>query len=84
VTAVVLEVGARPAFASALDWPGWCRSGRGEEAAIERLAAATSAAGVGTGTPSSSMSSPPRRPTGASSASVTASPPRYAASPDAV
>jgi hypothetical protein len=26
-------------FASALDWPGWCRSGKGEERALEALAA---------------------------------------------
>lgn len=36
---VVLEVGARLTFASALSWPGWARSGRGEEAALEALAA---------------------------------------------
>lgn len=36
---VALEVGARRVFASALDWPGWCRGGRDEEAALEALAA---------------------------------------------
>ncbi|MGO8686840.1 MAG: hypothetical protein ACLQT7_06590 [Candidatus Dormibacteria bacterium] len=35
--AICLESGSRLSFASALDWPGWSRSGRGEEAAIERL-----------------------------------------------
>lgn len=35
---VIAEVGSKKAFASALDWPGWCRSGRTEEAAIEALA----------------------------------------------
>ncbi|HUY60272.1 MAG TPA: hypothetical protein VMW49_00200 [Candidatus Dormibacteraeota bacterium] len=38
--AVAVELGARRAFASALDWPGWCRSGRDEAAALEALAAA--------------------------------------------
>jgi hypothetical protein len=38
--AVYLEVGARRVFACALDWPGWCRSGRDEERALEALAAA--------------------------------------------
>lgn len=37
---VVLECGNRRVFASALDWPGWCRSGRGEDAAVESLLAA--------------------------------------------
>jgi hypothetical protein len=37
---VCLEVGAKRVFASALDWPGWCRSGKGEEGAIESLLAA--------------------------------------------
>ncbi len=35
----MLESGARRVFASALDWPGWCRSGRSEEDALEALAA---------------------------------------------
>lgn len=35
---VYLEVGARWTFACALDWPGWCRRGKGEEAALEELA----------------------------------------------
>ena len=34
---VYLEVGAKRVFACAEDWPGWCRSGRTEEAAIEAL-----------------------------------------------
>jgi hypothetical protein len=38
--AVYLEVGARRVFACALDWPGWCRSGRDEERALAALAAA--------------------------------------------
>jgi hypothetical protein len=37
-TAVCLEVSPKKVFASALDWPGWCRSGRTEEAALEILA----------------------------------------------
>ena len=36
---VYLEVGARRTFAGALDWPGWCRSGRDETAALAALVA---------------------------------------------
>src|SRR6185503_13326111 len=32
-----LEVGAKRTFACALDWPGWARSGRDEEAALAAL-----------------------------------------------
>jgi hypothetical protein len=35
---VVVETGRKRVFASVLDWPGWCRSGRTEEAALEALA----------------------------------------------
>jgi len=38
-TRVYLEVGSKKVFACALDWPGWCRSGKTEEAALEALAA---------------------------------------------
>ena len=34
---VYLEVGARRVFASALEWPGWCRSGRDEDSALQTL-----------------------------------------------
>jgi hypothetical protein len=37
-TAVYLETGKRRVFASALDWPGWCRSARTEELALATLA----------------------------------------------
>jgi hypothetical protein len=37
-TAVYLEVGPRRTFACAIEWPGWCRSVRGEEAALQALA----------------------------------------------
>ena len=37
-TRVVLEVGSSRTFAAALDWPGWCRSGRDEHAALAALA----------------------------------------------
>jgi hypothetical protein len=37
-TAVYLEVGQKKTFAGALDWPGWCRSGRDEAAALAALA----------------------------------------------
>jgi hypothetical protein len=36
--AVCLEVASKQAFASALDWPGWCRGGRDEGAALDALA----------------------------------------------
>jgi hypothetical protein len=52
-TAVSLERGAKRVFAWALDWPGWCRSGKTEELALEalgayapRYAAVTERAGV--------------------------------------
>jgi hypothetical protein len=38
--AVVIEAGAKRTFASALDWPGWSRSGREEDAALDALFAA--------------------------------------------
>ncbi|HUR50899.1 MAG TPA: hypothetical protein VMZ11_02130 [Mycobacteriales bacterium] len=38
-TEVLLETGPRWVWASALDHPGWCRRGKGEEAAIEQLLA---------------------------------------------
>ena len=34
-----MEVGAKRLFAGALDWPGWCRSARDEEGALEALIA---------------------------------------------
>jgi hypothetical protein len=37
--AVVLEIGKKRTFASALDWPGWSRGGRNEADAIEALLA---------------------------------------------
>jgi len=39
ITPVYLEVGSRRVFACALDWPGWCRSGKTEDLALEALAA---------------------------------------------
>jgi len=38
--AVYLESGAKLTFASAIDWPGWSRSGRDETVALAALAAA--------------------------------------------
>jgi hypothetical protein len=35
---VYLEVGKKRVFACSVDWPGWCRSGKDEEAALEALA----------------------------------------------
>jgi hypothetical protein len=34
---VVLEIGKKRTFASALDWPGWCRSGPNDAAALQTL-----------------------------------------------
>jgi len=36
-TPVLLERGKNWVFASALNWPGWCRRGKGDEAALEAL-----------------------------------------------
>jgi hypothetical protein len=36
-TEVYLEVGQKKTFAGALDWPGWCRSARGESSALATL-----------------------------------------------
>ena len=47
VTRVGLEVGAKWVFASALDWPGWCRRGRGEHAALDTLLDYAAVAGPG-------------------------------------
>lgn len=37
-TPVYLEVGEKKTFACSIDWPGWCRSGRNEDAALQALA----------------------------------------------
>jgi hypothetical protein len=37
-TAVYLEVGTKRVFACSVDWPGWCRSGKDEAAALAALA----------------------------------------------
>jgi hypothetical protein len=37
-TAVYLEVAPRRSFACAVEWPGWCRSGRDSETALGALA----------------------------------------------
>ncbi len=42
VTGVYLEMGTKRVFACAVDWPGWCRSGPGEEQALAALALAAS------------------------------------------
>ncbi len=34
---VYLEIGEKKVFAGAVKWPGWCRSGRNEESAIQAL-----------------------------------------------
>jgi hypothetical protein len=37
-TAVYLEIGKKRVFACALDWPGWCRSAKTAELALDALA----------------------------------------------
>lgn len=32
-----LEIGKKRTFAGSLDWPGWCRSGRDEESALQAI-----------------------------------------------
>jgi hypothetical protein len=51
--AVYLEIGTKRAFAGAIDWPGWCRSGRTEADALQALVAygPRYRAVVGRGTP---------------------------------
>lgn len=39
VGGIYVEVGTKRVFAGAHDWPGWCRSGRDEHAALEALVA---------------------------------------------
>jgi hypothetical protein len=39
-TRVVVETSPKKVFVSALDWPGWSRSGKGEEMALEAFLAA--------------------------------------------
>jgi hypothetical protein len=36
---VYLEIGSKRVFAAAVEWPGWCRSGKDERGALEALAA---------------------------------------------
>lgn len=36
---VYIEVGSKRVFAGVLEWPGWCRSGRDEDGALEALVA---------------------------------------------
>jgi len=38
-TSVYIETGSKRTFAAALDWPGWCRSGKDEATALASLAA---------------------------------------------
>ncbi len=37
---VYLELGSKRVFAAAVDWPGWCRSGKDERQALDALLAA--------------------------------------------
>jgi hypothetical protein len=56
---VYVEVGGKRAFAGALDWPGWCRSGRGEDDALEALVAYGARYALAVG-PSGGSVEPPR------------------------
>src|SRR3954465_14743924 len=38
---VYVEATDKKAFACAVDWPGWCRAGKDEDAALEQLIAYT-------------------------------------------
>ena len=38
--AVYLEIGEKRTFAGAMDWPGWCRSGRDLDELVEHVMAA--------------------------------------------
>ena len=38
MTEVTLEIGTRKVFATAVEWPGWCRPGRSEDEALDALA----------------------------------------------
>jgi hypothetical protein len=38
----LIEAGSKRTFASAVAWPGWCRAGRDETAALEALRATAS------------------------------------------
>jgi hypothetical protein len=35
--AIYLEIGSKKVFAAAIDWPGWCRSGKDEPSAVRAL-----------------------------------------------
>ncbi|MEU8249288.1 hypothetical protein [Nonomuraea sp. NPDC048916] len=37
MTRIYLELGPKRVFACSLDWPGWCRVAKGEEAAVDLL-----------------------------------------------
>ena len=54
---VYLETGKRWVFAGALDWPGWCRRDRSEEAALDALVeyAGRYSRAVGVGVPTGSI-----------------------------
>ena len=36
-TRVVFEIGSKRTFASAIEWPGWCRAGKDQELALKAL-----------------------------------------------
>jgi hypothetical protein len=55
---VYIEAGAKRAFAGAIDWPGWCRSGRGEEDALRALAACGVRYAAALGTAAAGFSTP--------------------------
>jgi hypothetical protein len=46
MTDVYMEEGSKRVFACAVEWPGWCRAGKTEDAALEALAASAPRYGV--------------------------------------
>jgi len=48
--AMAIETGAKRVFATALDWPGWSRSGKTEAVALELIAATATRYAVAAGT----------------------------------
>ena len=37
IVSVYVEIGRKRTFAGAIEWPGWCRSGRDEASALQAL-----------------------------------------------
>jgi len=57
--AIAVETGAKKVFATAVDWPGWSRSGKTEEAALEALAASAARYAIVTAEAGEAFAAPP-------------------------